>query len=90
LVQVTLAGLLAAVMIRSLLAAPFIPLVIGMGQALSPQLLMPMGVMPTDWLTILLNPGDATDVLSGAVSAQPPAPTPEQGLIAKRQDLSKE
>ncbi|GAW40148.1 ABC-2 family transporter protein [Brevundimonas sp. SH203] len=65
--QFTLLGLLAAVMTRSLLAALFAPLVIGVGQFFLPQILMPMGVMPDGWLLPLLSPGMATDLLKGAV-----------------------
>jgi len=82
-VQFAMIGLLAAVMTRSLLAALFIPLAVGVGQALSPQMLMPAGVMPTDWLAILVNPGAATDAIGGALRALPLAPAPEPGLMLK-------
>ena len=65
--QFTMLGLLAAVMTRSLLAALFAPLVIGIGQFFLPQILMPMGVNPDGWLLPLLSPGMATDLLKAVI-----------------------
>jgi ABC-2 type transport system permease protein len=65
--QFTMLGLLAAVMTRSLLAALFAPLVIGIGQFFLPQILMPMGVTPDGWLLPLLSPGMATDLLKAVI-----------------------
>lgn len=86
-VQFAMVGLLAAVISRSLLAALFIPLAVGVGQALSPQLLMPAGVMPTDWLAMLVNPGAAAEAIAGALQdpllASSPGSQPRPGLILK-------
>ena len=65
--QFTMLGLLAAVVTRSLLAALFAPLVIGVAQFFLPQLLLPMGVTPDGWLLPLLSPGMATDLLKAAI-----------------------
>ncbi|WP_312599219.1 ABC transporter permease subunit [Brevundimonas sp.] len=65
--QFTMLGLLAAVMTRSLLAALFASLVIGIGQFFLPQILMPMGVTPDGWLLPLLSPGMATDLLKAVI-----------------------
>lgn len=65
--QFTMLGLLAAVLTRSLLAALFAPLVIGIGQFFLPQILMPMGVTPDGWLLPLLSPGMATDLLKAVI-----------------------
>ncbi|WP_312405907.1 ABC transporter permease subunit [Brevundimonas sp.] len=65
--QFTMLGLLAAVLTRSLLAALFAPLVIGIGQFFLPQILMPMGVTPDGWLLSLLSPGMATDLLKAVI-----------------------
>jgi ABC-2 type transport system permease protein len=61
--QFTMMGLLAAVMTRSLLAALFVPLVVGVAQFFSPNMLAPMGIMPDAWLAMLLNPGAAADAV---------------------------
>lgn len=66
-VQFTMLGLLGAVLTRSLLAALFAPLVIGIGQFFLPQMLAPMGVLPTGWVMPLLSPGFAADLLKAAV-----------------------
>ena len=65
--QFTMLGLLGAVVTRSLLAALFAPLVIGIAQFFLPQLLLPMGVTPDGWLLPLLSPGLATDLLKAVV-----------------------
>ena len=65
--QFTMLGLLGAVVTRSLLAALFAPLVIGIAQFFLPQLLLPMGVTPDGWLMPLLSPGLATDLLKAVV-----------------------
>ena len=63
-------GLLAATVTRSLLAALFIPLVVGVAQALSPQLLAAMGIMPDAWLAVLVNPGAAIEAIQTSVNPQ--------------------
>jgi len=65
--QFTMLGLLGAVVTRSLLAALFAPLVIGVAQFFLPQLLMPMGVTTEGWLLPLLSPGLATDLLKAVI-----------------------
>jgi len=65
--QFTMLGLLGAVVTRSLLAALFAPLVIGVAQFFLPQLLLPMGVTPDGWLLPLISPGMATDLLKAVI-----------------------
>lgn len=66
-IQFTMLALLAATFTRSLLAALFVPLVISIGQFFLPQMLMPMGVVPTGWLVSLLSPGFGADLLKAAI-----------------------
>lgn len=82
-VQFTMMGMLAAVATRSLLAALFVPLVVGVAQFFSPQVLSPMGVMPDAWQAILLNPGAAMDALKIAVIRPPEMPPMANGLVLK-------
>ena len=82
-VQFTLIGLLAAVMTRSLLAALFIPLVVGVAQFVAPQLLMQMGFMPDSWLAILINPAAAADTLKAAIEGGPAAESLSDGQALK-------
>ncbi|MFT4914062.1 MAG: ABC-2 type transport system permease protein [Brevundimonas sp.] len=81
--QFTMLSLLAAVFTRSLLAALFIPLVVGVAQFASLQLLAPMGVMPDAWLAILFNPGAATDALGAVIGGGPAAAALPAGLTLK-------
>ena len=81
--QFTIMGMLAAVATRSLLAALFVPLVVGVAQFFSPQALMGMGVMPDAWLAILINPGAAMDALKMAVIQPEGAPALPDGLLLK-------
>lgn len=69
-VQFAMFALLAGVVTRSLLATLFIPLVLGIGQAVSPQMLIPMGFTPTDWPVILANPGMGYDILKAWAAGQ--------------------
>lgn len=69
-VQFTLIGLLTAVMSRSLLAALFVPLVVGVAQAVLPGMLMGFGLVPTGWTTQLLSPSQAFEVLRGALGGE--------------------
>lgn len=73
--QFMMIGLFAAVLTRSLMAALFIPLVLGAAQAMAAPMLMGLlGVMPDSWTMQLLLPGQAFDVLKGAViDAEAPA-----------------
>ncbi|WP_339930449.1 hypothetical protein [uncultured Brevundimonas sp.] len=82
-VQFTMISLLAAVFTRSLLAALFIPLVVGVAQFFTPQILMPMGVMPDAWLAMLLNPAGATDALQAVIAGGPAAAALPAGLALK-------
>jgi ABC-2 type transport system permease protein len=66
-VQFAMMGMLAAVVTRSLLAALFVPMVVGIAQFFSPQMLVPMGVMPDAWLAVLVNPGAAIDAIQTAL-----------------------
>lgn len=82
-IQFTMMGLLAAVATRSLLAALFVPMVVGVAQFFTPQILAPMGVMPDAWLSILLNPGAAMDAIKLAVLQPEGAPPLADGLLLK-------
>ena len=81
--QFTMIGMLTAVVTRSLLAALFVPLVLGVAQALSPQMLMPMGFPPDAWLSILVNPGAATDAIQTMIEGGPGAAALPDGLVLK-------
>lgn len=85
--QFTMLGLLGAVVTRSLLAALFAPLVIGIAQFFLPQLLLPMGVTTEGWLLPLLSPGLATDLLKaviqgGMATAELPDHAAAKGVIS--------
>jgi len=82
-VQFTMVSVLAAVVTRSLLAALFVPLVIGVAQFFTPQMLGPMGVMPDAWLSILLNPGAAHDAIQATITRAPAAAALPAGLVLK-------
>ena len=105
-VQFTMIGLLAAVVTRSLLAALFVPLVVGVAQAVAPQMLMGLGIMPDSWLAPLLSPALASDGLQGLIQGGMADQALVKGLVSlalwtlvplagalavfQRQDLSKE
>jgi ABC-2 type transport system permease protein len=82
-IQFTMMGMLAAVATRSLLAALFVPLVVGVAQFFTPQILAPMGIMPDAWWSIMLNPGAAMDALKAAVFQPEGAPPLPDGLVLK-------
>jgi ABC-2 type transport system permease protein len=82
-IQFTMMGMLAAVVTRSLLAALFVPLVVGVAQFFTPQMLMPMGVMPDAWPAILANPGAAADALKTAIEGGAAAAALPAGLLPK-------
>lgn len=82
-VQFTMMGMLAAVVTRSLLAALFIPLVVGVAQFFSPQMLMPMSVMPDAWLSVLINPGAAAEAVQAVVEGGARAAALPDGLVLK-------
>ena len=67
-VQFLLLGLLAATVTRSLLAALFVPLVIGVGQFFLAKLSPLFGWQMGDWATMLLLPGDAFEVLKALIN----------------------
>ena len=81
--QFAMMGMLAAVVTRSLLAALFVPLVLGIAQFFSPQMLGPMGVMPDAWLSVLVNPGAATDAIQAAIAGGVRAAALPDGLLLK-------
>ena len=67
-VQFLMVSLLVATVTRSLLAALFVPLVLGVGQSfLGGPLAGPLGLEPGDWLMQLLAPGLAFDALKAAI-----------------------
>ena len=82
-VQFTMVGMLAAVVTRSLLAALFVPLVVGVAQFFSPNMLMPMGVMPDAWVAVLFNPGAAVDTVSALITGGAEAAALPDGLPLK-------
>lgn len=82
-VQFVMLGLLAAVMTRSLLAALFVPLVVGIGQFFLPNLLASMGVSPEGWLMPLLTPGMAADLLKAVIHGGPAAGSLPPQALAK-------
>lgn len=82
-IQFTMIGMLAAVLTRSLLAGLFVPIVVGVATAFSPQLLAGAGIEPDSWLAVLINPGAAIAALKAAVSHNPGAPPLPDGLLLK-------
>lgn len=81
--QFTMMGMLAAVVTRSLLAALFVPLVVGVAQFFSPNMLMSMGVTPDAWLAVLINPGAAVDTVSALIAGGERAAALPAGLPLK-------
>ncbi len=81
--QFAMMGMLAAVVTRSLLAALFVPLVFGIAQFFTPQMLGPMGVLPDAWLSVLVNPGAATDAIQAAIAGGVRAAALPDGLLLK-------
>ena len=81
--QFTMMGMLAAVMTRSLLAALFVPLVVGVAQFFSPQMLTPMGIMPDAWLAMLVNPGAAVEAIGAAIAGGERAAALPDGVLPK-------
>lgn len=82
-VQFTILGLLAATVTRSLLAALFVPLVVGVAQFFSPQLFAGMGMTPDHWVPALLNPAAATDALKAWAEGGPGAARLPDGMVMK-------
>lgn len=81
--QFTMMGMLAAAVTRSLLAALFVPLVLGVAQFFSPQMLGPMGIMPDAWLAVLINPGAAVDAISATITGAERAAALPDGIVLK-------
>lgn len=81
--QFTMIGMLAAVVTRSLLAALFVPLVVGVAQFFSPNMLAPMGIMPDAWLAMLVNPGAAVDAVSATIAGGERAAALPDGIVLK-------
>lgn len=73
-IQITLLGLLAAVVTRSLLATMFVPLAVSIAQFLLMQSIPLMNWTPTDWYAQVLMPGLATDTLHAAIKGGMAAP----------------
>jgi ABC-2 type transport system permease protein len=82
-VQFAMMGMLAAVVTRSLLAALFVPMVVGVAQFFTPQMLAPMGFMPDAWLSVLVNPGAAIDVIQALLKGGAEAAALPAGLALK-------
>ena len=83
-IQYAMIALLAAVFTRSLLAALFVPVVLGFAQSLlgGPGLAL-LGWQPTSWQAQLMLPGLAFDSLKAMVSAGVGAPPIPEGLMMK-------
>ena len=83
-VQYAMVCLLTACITRSLLAALFVPVVLGFAQSLfgGPGLVI-LGWNPQDWLPQLLLPGLAYDSLKAAIQQGAGAPSLPDGLILK-------
>ncbi|HRJ63672.1 hypothetical protein [Brevundimonas sp. UBA2416] len=82
-IQFAMMGMLAAVVTRSLLAALFVPLVVGVAQFFTPQMLGPMGVMPDAWLSMLVNPGASIDAIQAVIAGGEVAGALPDGLVLK-------
>ncbi len=82
-IQFAMMGILAAVVTRSLLAALFVPLVLGIAQFFTPQMLLPMGVTPDAWLSILVNPGASIDAIQAVIAGGERAAALPDGLLVK-------
>jgi ABC-2 type transport system permease protein len=81
--QFTMMGMLTAAVTRSLLAALFVPLVLGVAQYFSPQMLIPMGIMPDAWLAMLVNPAASTDTISAAIAGGERAAALAEGVVLR-------
>jgi ABC-2 type transport system permease protein len=82
-IQFAMAGMLAAVVTRSLLAALFVPLVVGVAQFFTPQMLLSMGVTPDAWLSVLVNPGASIDAIQAVIAGGERAAALPDGLLLK-------
>ena len=82
-VQFLMISLLAATLTRSLLAALFIPLVVGVGQFFLGQFAPMLGLEPGDWLAQLLMPGLAFDTLKTLIKGGIAAAGTPDGIMIK-------
>lgn len=83
-VQFLMISLLAATVTRSLLAALFIPVVLGVAQFFLGGPFAPLlGLEPGDWLTQLLLPGTAFEALKALVNGGMDASTLPDGIAVK-------
>ena len=83
-IQFLMISLLAATVTRSLLAALFIPLVLGVGQFFLGGPFAPMlGLEPGDWLTQLLLPGTAFETLKSLIEGGMEAAALPDGVMIK-------
>ena len=83
LVQFVMIGLLAAAVTRSLLAALFVPLVLGVGQAFGSLLLPQAGIDPDSWFGILVMPARALGYLNSLIVGGIPASVVPDGMLIK-------
>ena len=83
-IQYAMIALLAAVLTRSLLAALFVPVVLGFAQSLlaGPGLAI-LQWEPTSWQSLLLMPGLGFDALKAMITAGVGAPPAPEGLMLK-------
>jgi len=82
-IQFAMMGMLAAVVTRSLLAALFVPLVVGVAQFFTPQMLGPLGGVPDAWLSMLVNPGASIDAIQAVIAGGEVAGALPDGLVLK-------
>lgn len=82
-VQFLMISLLAATLTRSLLAALFIPLVVGVGQFFLGQVAPMLGLEPGDWMAQLLMPGPAVDTLKSLIKGGMEAAVQPEGVAIK-------
>ena len=79
--QFTMLGLLIAVFSRSLLAALFVPIVVGVAQVFSPFALAQFGLTGDSGIALAINPGGAVDVLKAAISGGTAAKLVSQSAV---------
>lgn len=79
-IQFLLLGLLAATLTRSLLAALFVPLVVGVAQGLLVTATPFLGWGSVDWQTQLLFPGVAYETLKAVILGGVPAAVLQEGV----------
>jgi len=79
-IQFLLLSLLAATLTRSLLAALFVPLVVGVAQELLVTATPLLGWSSVDWQTLLLFPGVAYETLKAVILGGVPAAVLQEGV----------